>query len=204
MTATFPKSHDHVCVAIFEWPDGSAATTPMWGRRDRLPHDLGHYIGEAQFRPPYGFWSLAAQQAPFNSLTLVRGRWPGDRQEWLDRIRRKHGAEMLKAEALDLSRLADISESDLEGRWPVAARSLRNGYSFTRSSPFDSATRTDFFEARERAIALNEAWRRVPFGGALVVSWPPDTPPRVLRTYDGWAVTRPAPRRRSKKPALHR
>ena len=203
MTATFPKSHDRGNVAVFEWPDGSAATTPMWARGDRLPHDLGHYIGEAQFRPPYGFWSLAAQQAPFGSLTIVRGRWPGDRQEWLDRVRKKHGAEMLKAESLDLSGLADITEAELEGRWPAAARTLKKAYSFTSANPFDKAKRADFFEARERAIALRDAWRRVPFGGALVVCWPPDMPPRVIGTYDvGEFAT--ARRRAPKREALHR
>ena len=200
MTATFPKSHDHGNAAIFEWSDGLVATTPT-GRGDRLPHDVGHYIGEAQFRPPYGFWSLAAQQAPFSSLTLVRGRWPDDRQQWLERIRRKHGPEMLQAEALNLSWLAGISAADLEGRWPVAARTMRKAYSFTRSSPFATATRTDFVEARDRAISIHDAWRKVPFGGALVVSWPPDTSPRVLPNCDAkeFSATR---RRGARRPAL--
>ena len=187
MTVTFPKSHDHKNVATFEWPDGSAATTPA-GRGDRLPHDLGHYTAEAHFRPPYGFWSLAAQQAPFSSLTLVRGRWPVGRHEWLDRVRKRHGAEMLQAEALNLSWLAYISEADLEGRWPVAARTMKKAYSFTPSNPFAAATRADFFEARKLAISLLDTWRKVPFGGALVVSWPPSASPLVLQTDHGAAA----------------
>ncbi|HUR49823.1 MAG TPA: hypothetical protein VMY88_09915 [Acidimicrobiales bacterium] len=203
MTATFPKNRDPISYAVFEWPDGSAATTPMWGIKGALPHDLGHYVGEAVFRPPYGFWNLTAQQAPFDSLTLVRGRWPGDRKAWLDRVRRKHGVEMLKSEMLDLSGLAD-PRTDLDRTWAGLARGLRKGLSFTPSSPFDNATKADFLECRERAIALNEAWRRVPVGGALVVFWPPDTPPRVLQTFDSGSIPEPAPRRRPKKHAVRR
>lgn len=203
MTATFPKNREPISYAVFEWPDCSAATTPMWGNKGALPHDLGHYVGEAQFRPPYGFWNLAAQQAPFDSLTLIRGRWPGDRKAWLDRVRRKHGLEMLKSEATDLAGLAD-PRVDLDRRWPAMARSLRKAYSFSTRSPFDDATKADFLEARERAIALNEAWRRVPVGGALVVSWPPDTPPRVLQTYNTTSHPEPGPRQRAKKHAVSR
>ena len=202
MTATFPKSRERGSVALFEWPDGSAATTPMYGIVGALPHDLGHYIGEAQFRPPYGFWTLAAQQAPFASLTLVRGRWPGDRHDWLNRVRRKHGVEMLKAEALDLSRLAD-PRVDIDRGWAAMARGLRTGLSFTRTSPFDHATKTDFLEVRARAIALNRAWSQVPVGGALVVYWPPDTRPRVVQQYEAPAVT-PVGRKSGKKKHVSR
>ena len=210
MTATFPKPRDRraLTVAVFEWPDGSAATTPMFGVVEALPHDLGHYIGEAHFRPPYGFWNLAAQQAPFSSLTLIRGRWPGDRKEWLDRIRRKHGAEMLKAESVDFVGLAN-PRFDLDRYWPAAARSLRKAYSFNGSNPFDKATKADFIAMRERAIALTDVWERVPCGGALEVSWPPDTPPRIIPQYEAQLF---APRRRrrmkkhavAKNPARHR
>lgn len=202
MTATFPKVNDRSAhLALFEWPDGSAATTPMYGHPKRLPHDLGHYVGEAHFRPPYGFWNLAAQQAPFHSLTLVRGRWPRGRQEWLDRVRRKHGAEMLKAESVDVARLA-APDFDLEARWATMARALRRAYSYTDSNPFDGATRADFVACRGRARELTEAWERVPWGGALVVSWPPDTPPKILETYEAEEPPACKPRRKAKKHAV--
>lgn len=187
MTATFPKSRARGCVAVLEWPDGSAATTSMHGSADRLPHDLQHYFVEAQFRPPYGFWNLAAQQAPFGSFTLVRGRWPRGRQDWLARVRRKHGVEMLKAESVGLAQITDPN-LDMDQYWPVRARTLRKAYSYTAANPFANATKTDFVEARDRALALHAVWRRVPFGGALIVSWPPGTPPRILPTYEASGV----------------
>lgn len=201
MTVTFPKSY-HRAPALFEWSDGSAATCAVHDNPTRLPHDLEHYIVEAQFRPPYGFWSLASQQAPFGSLNLVRGRWPKGKQEWLDRVRRKHGAEMLKAEAAGLGAIHD-PDLDFDRYWPRRVRVLRNAYSYTASNPFDHATKEDFVEARERSLALRAAWRKVPMGGALVVYWPPDTTPRIVQTYNSDAPA-PTRRRRGKKPALHR
>lgn len=203
MTATFPKSHERGRLAVFEWPDGLVATCPIDAANSgALPHDLIHYLGEAQFRPPYGFWGLASQQAPFASLTLVKGAWPRGRREWLDRVRRKHGVEMFKAEVVELGNITDPN-LDMDRYWPVRARTLRNAYSYAAENPFANATRADFVEARERAIALHDAWRRVPFGGALVVSWPPDTPPRILGTYDASAFS-PLRRRESRRPALRR
>lgn len=204
MTATFPKSHERVRLAVFEWSDGLTATCRIQSANvHSLPHDLIHYIGEAQFRPPYGFWGMASRQAPFASLTPVKGSWPKGRREWLDRVRRKHGVEMFMAEVVELGPIADPN-LDMDKYWPVSARMLRNAYSYAAENPFANATRADFVEARERAIALEDAWRKVPFGGALVVAWPPDTPPRILARYDPADV--PAPRRRhtTKKRALHR
>lgn len=89
-------------MATLSWRDGTVATTPIWGTPNRLPHDLDHYIVEAVFQPPYGFWGLVERQAPFDSLTLVRGRWPKGKAAWFERVVRKHVAEMLKAEAVGL------------------------------------------------------------------------------------------------------
>ncbi|MBW3537833.1 MAG: hypothetical protein KY395_08765 [Actinobacteria bacterium] len=202
MTVSFPKS-DGRAPALFEWADGLAATCAIHNHPKRLPHDLEHYIVEAQFRPPYGFWSLASRQAPFDSLHLVRGRWPRGKREWLDRVRRKHGAEMLKAEAVGLGPIHD-PDLDLERYWPRRARLLRNAYSYTASNPFDHATRADFVEARERSLTLRAAWQRLPMGGALVVSWPPDTAPRIVQAYNPDAIALRAQRSHAKKPALHR
>ena len=182
MTATFPKSDRHTPVR-FEWSDGLAATCAVHDQPNRLPHDLRHYIVEAQFLPPYGFWSLASQQAPFDSLELVRGRWPRGKREWLDRVRRKHGAEMLKAESVGPGAL-DNPDLDFERYWPQQVKVLRKAYSYTASNPFDHATRADFVEIRERSLALRAAWRKLPMGGALVVSWPPEPPPRILQPSD--------------------
>lgn len=189
LKVTFPKNHDRARLAVFEWDDGLVATTPVWGRAERLPHDLSHYAIEAQFLPPYGFWSMAERQAPFESLTLVRGRWPRGRREWLDRVRRKHGGEMLKAEAVELGPLADPAV-ELDAVWSAMARSFKRAYDFGPANPFSHVTKSDLAVARQRYFELTDAWQRVPWGGALVVAWPPGTA-SVIPRYDAEMDLRP-------------
>lgn len=201
MTVSFPKG-DSRSKAIYEWSDGMVALCDMYKDPRRLPHDLEHYIVEAQFRPPYGFWSLASRQAPYASLRLVNGRWPRAKQEWFDRLRRKHGDEMLKAESVGLGPIHDPG-LDFDRYWPQRVRTLRNAYSYGAPNPFDHATRKDFVEARERSIALRAAWDEVPMGGALVVCWPPETPPRIVEIYEATAISH-TPKKRARQLALHR
>lgn len=172
MRASFPKHTGGGRVAVFEWSDGLIATTPIHGRATTLPHDLEHYVVEARLRFPYGFWTLAAQQAPFDSLTLVRGRWPKGKQEWFARLRRKHGVEMLKAEATGVKGL-DSPTFDVEAAWPSIRRAMRRSYAFNPQTELLQVTRADITALHHDALRLHEAWRSVPTGGALVVQWPP-------------------------------
>ena len=176
----FPKIREVRRVATFCWPDGTAATTPIWGGPERLPHDLDHYIVEAVFRPPYGFWDLVERQAPFSSLTLVKGRWPKGKAEWFERVLRKHGVEMLKAEATGLGRLfAAATDEDVERLTPELRRNLRRAYALSAVNAFGHATCEQFRSARELHARLHRAWSGVPMGGALEVSYPPSGKPRI-------------------------
>lgn len=189
LTISFPKSNDRHRVALLEWDGDLAATTPAGERPERLPHDLTHYVVEAYFRPRYGFWSLAAQKAPFKSLTLLRGHWPRGRKEWLDRIIRKHGGEMLQAEAKDLGPLVDPA-TDFEAAWPAVARGFKRGYDFGPTNPFGAVTRADLLALRQSHFDLAAAWQRVPMNGALVVHWPPETPPSIVASHDPAATSK--------------
>lgn len=175
MRATFPKHARLDRVASFEWSDGLLATTPIYGKPPRLPHDLGHYVVEARLQPPYGFWALAAKQAPFASLTLVRGRWPKGKREWLDRVRRKHAAEMLKAEATGVTGLDD-PDFDIDAAWPSIRRSMRRSYALNPQTEFTHVTKADIVALHHDTLRMHDAWRAVPDGGALVVHWPPNQP----------------------------
>src|SRR4051795_1960423 len=176
MVASFPKvgrTHEPP-LATYRWDDGLVATTPSWGASQRLPHDLGHYLTEAWFRPRYGFWSMVADQMPFSSMTLVRGRWPKDARARLEQAVRDHGLEMLKAEATDLSGLID-PDIDIDLHWPGIRRSLERAYVFGPENPFAAAAAADLRRFANRGRALRNCWRRVPLGGALEVYWPPTT-----------------------------
>ena len=172
LRAIFPKRSGRDRVARYEWSDGLVATTPLWGRPTRLPHDLEHYAVEAVLRPAYGFWNLAAQQAPFDSLTPLRGRWPKGRQEWFDRVRRKHREAMLKAEALGIRGLEDPS-FDVDAAWPQVKVALERPFAFNEETTLRGITKADVVELRRSALELHGSWRQVPDGGALAVSWPP-------------------------------
>jgi hypothetical protein len=113
MTVTYSKIRG--LPAVHRWRDGTVATTlPYAGG---IPRDLGHWFIEAQVDLPWGFWALAARQAPLASLILVQGRWPKGR-EWLDRVRRRHGLAMLHAESQDGAWLADTS-IDVRADWDL-------------------------------------------------------------------------------------
>jgi hypothetical protein len=138
-------------------------------------------------RPQYGFWNLVGQQAPFESLTPVGGRWPKGRQEWLDRIRRKHREAMLKAEAMDVIRLADPT-LDLDAEWRQVKTSLERPFAFNAETTIRGITKADVVALRDSAVAVRSGWQAVPNGGALVVSWPPTTAPEIVTADIGAEV----------------
>lgn len=184
MSAYFPKRRDRQRVATFLWRDGSAATTPIWGLPERLPHDLDHYIVDASFRPPYGFWTLVEQQVPYPSLTLVRGRWPKDKSAWFERVVRRHGTEMLQAEATGLEELFAAAEANVDRLIPELQRRLRASYALSPANAYAEAPPERFHAARDLHRKIHRAWRGVPFGGALEVSYPPRGNPTIHRSFD--------------------
>lgn len=201
VSAIFPKTNSAGRVATFSWRDGTAATTPIWGRPDRLPHDLEHYIVEAVFQPPYGFWGLVERQAPFKSLTLIRGRWPKDKSAWFERVVRKHGVEMLKAEAVGLDLLFQAkSDEEVDRAIPELRRQLQRSYALSPANAFAEATRAQFLEIRDIHRSLHRTWRGTPMGGALEVAYPRVVKPKVHEHADTFGVVtclaglpRPAP-----------
>jgi hypothetical protein len=181
MHATFPKTRDGRNTAEYAWSDGRVATSPSDGRLGRLPHDLEHYILEAQVDVPYGFWALAGRQAPFKSLALARGRWPKKKVDWFERVKRKHGGAMVQAEAIGgfIGRLAR-GEADIHRDWPAIRRSLTRAYSYESSSPLAALTQEDLMGLVPFHIEMHRVWKTVPVGGAIRVSWPRTTRPTVV------------------------
>ena len=174
MTVTYTKLRG--APAVHRWPGGLVATTLPW--TSGLPHDLGHWFIEAQVDLPWGFWSLAAQRAPFASLTLVEGRWPKGRQAWLDRVRRKHGLSMLHAEAQDGHWLAD-PQLDVHRDWPEIRRRLARAYAFVDNPLMDLGPH-DVERLRPLAQRTAALWAAIPLGGSIEVSWPGADDPVVV------------------------
>jgi hypothetical protein len=166
MTVTYTKVRG--APGVHRWPGGLAATTMSWTKG--LPHDLGHWLLEAQVDLRWGFWSLAGQQAPFDSFTVIEGRWPKGRKEWLDRVRRKHGLSMLHAEAQDGRWLAD-PDLNVRAQWQEIRRRLTRMYAF-HESPLSGFTPDDVERLRPFAQRAAATWDSLPYGGSVEVRWP--------------------------------
>jgi hypothetical protein len=189
MTVTYTKVLG--APAIHRWPGGLVATTFPW--TGSLPHDLGHWIMEAQVDLPYGFWSLAAQKAPFSSFTLVSGRWPKDRADWLDRVRRKHGVAMLHAEGHGGAWLAD-PDLDVHGDWPTLRRRLARAYTFEEHALM-RLTPSDVEGLVPLARAVVAQWEALAPGGCLLVRWPGSALPEEVDPLTYGPATLPAEHR---------
>ncbi|HVE94931.1 MAG TPA: hypothetical protein VNB24_08435 [Acidimicrobiales bacterium] len=167
LIATFTK--EDRAPAVYRWPGtGLVATTPTHGKG--FPHDLGHWLIESQVDLPWGFWSLASQQAPFASLTPVEGRWPKGKRDWLDRVRRKHSLAMLHAEAQDGQWLADPN-LDVHRDWAEIHRRLSRMYAFDES-PLAKFAPQDVERLRPFALRAVATWEALPEGGSVEVRWP--------------------------------
>jgi hypothetical protein len=168
MIVTFTKTPN--ASAVYRWPatPDLVATALQWGRG--FPHDLSHWLLEAQVDLPWGFWSLAGQQAPFESLVVVSGRWPKGKREWLDRVRRKHDLSMLHAEAQGGSWLVR-KDLDVHRDWPDIRARLARTYAFTRS-PLADLGPQDVTRMRTFALRAVATWEALPAGGSVEVHWP--------------------------------
>lgn len=200
MAVTFTKVRG--APSLFRWPGtpGLVAAGQPWSKG--LPHDMAHWLMEAQVDLPHGFWSLAGQQAPFASLHVIEGRWPAGRREWLDRVRRKHDLSMLHAEVQEGEWLAD-PDLDVHREWPRIRDQLARTYAFT-GSPLAGMGPDDVERLRPFARRAAAAWHDLPAGGALELHWPGARDPVVVDVAErGW--TDPptwwaAPPRRDRRP----
>lgn len=179
LIATFPKIDMNRRQATFAWPNGVVAETPIWNRWQQLPHDLEHFITESYVEPPYGFWALARQQAPFNSFTLVRGHWPPERVEWFRRVKRKHRDEMVQAEAIGYVASLANGELDLHADWSVIRRGLTKAYAIKTESAFARVDQRDLEKMVDIHRRVHRLWDDLPLGGALVVDWPSKAAPEL-------------------------
>lgn len=173
LTVSFPKVESRSRVATFRWSNGVVAESPIFGMWRRLPHDLEHYVIESKVHPPYGFWTLAGKQAPFESFTLVRGRWSRDRVEWFQRVKRQHHDEMVQSESMGIVGALARGEIDLVRDWRAIRRHLTRAYAIQHDSVYASLTQRDLASLVDVHHAVEEAWDATPVGGALEVSWPP-------------------------------
>ena len=147
------------------------AMDPAPGYDDDIPHDLVHYVVEAELGLTSGVYGRAARGAGTFITTAehdVRPRDRARRQRRQQRRERSLGAQ-------DARRAADMARSEqLAARCDVAWR-RKHGQQpdAARSAPVprrDDAADVERVVSRLDAIA--PLWRALPVGGELVFEWP--------------------------------
>jgi hypothetical protein len=160
------------------------AADPAPGYDDDIPHDLVHYVVEAELRLANGVYGRAARGAGTFIATAERDLSPRQRvrqqrkQSKRERALRSQSgspaAEMATSERL--AALSDVAWRRKAGQRPDALRAtpvLR---------PEDAST-VERVVARLDALAAS--WRALPVGGELVFEWPRLEPMRRGSPHEG-------------------
>lgn len=157
------------------------AMDPAPGYDDDIPHDLVHYVVEAELGLTKGVYGRAARGAGTFITTAERDGGPRERarkQRKQERRERglgaqdaRHAADMAQSERL--AALCDVAWRRRHGQRPDPVRSAP----VPRS---ENAANVERVVSRLDAIA--PLWRALPVGGELVFEWPNVV--RLIRTSE--------------------
>jgi len=156
------------------------AMDPAPAYDDDIPHDLVHYVVEAELGLSNGVYGRAARGAGTFITTAERDGGPRERA----RQQRKQQRRERSLSAQDAQRVTDITESErLAGLCDVAWR-RKHGQ---RPDPARSAPvpRTNDTANVERVVARLDSiaplWRALPIGDELTFEWPHVVPVHASR-----------------------
>jgi hypothetical protein len=171
MEIAFTRTNEARVTVTVERDDGAVLQTRSPRAAHRLPHDLIHYVVEQELELADGFWGRVANGMTFCNLRVVRQ--PAQRRRPHREIRRRSSRERngLEAEVL-VGIFDDIWEGTAKREWGSIRRFLDSVWSpraRTRAEELDEHTINRVCAALSET---EEAWRRVPPGGELRVSWP--------------------------------
>ena len=162
------------------------AMDPAPGYDDDIPHDLVHYVVEAELRLTNGVYGRAAGGGGTFVMTAEGGVGLRERA----RKQRKQQRRERALGAQDEQRAADMAQSErLAALCDVAWRRKHGQHPDpARSAP---VPRTEDAAEVERVVSRLDAiaplWRALPVGGELVFAWPAVVPTHADRQN---AVTR--------------
>jgi hypothetical protein len=148
---------------------------PAPGYDDDIPHDVVHYVVEAELGLENGVYGRAARGAGTFVSTAERDTNPRERA----RRQRKQQRRERALGAQDARQAADMAQSErLAGLCDVAWRRRHGQHPDpSRSAPVPQA---DDAAAVERVVSrldvIAPLWRALPVGGELVFEWPHAVP----------------------------
>jgi hypothetical protein len=163
--------------AVIVTLDGESprAMDPAPGYDDDIPHDLVHYVVEAELGLVNGVYGRAAQGAGTFITTSERDVSPRERA----RKRRKQQRRERAAGAMDAHHSAEMAESERLAAVCDVAWRRRHGQ---RPDPARTppVTRAEDPAPVERVVSrldsLAPRWRALPVGGELIFEWPSVAP----------------------------
>lgn len=164
--------------AVIVQSPGHAAQTmdPAPGFDPHIPHDLVHYVVEAELGLDAGVFGSAARgggtfyaasSTAQNAREQARLRRKQARRERT--LRREHANEAQLETSERLAYLSDIAWRRRHGARPDPAR-----WQMAAPIPAADAERVERVVARLDQLA--EAWSRLPIGGELAFEWPSTMP----------------------------
>ncbi len=187
MQITFTRrGNSGPAAAIAVRDDGTTIEIPGHQTGDKLPHDLVHYVVEAELELRFGFWGLLAAGAEFSNVLVVnrRGKRPSPRGRQLIR---EHRDDLVEAEAL-AGTFTAIWRGDArhDDDWPQVRARLANTWTHRpQRRPIGPA---DVERVCAALDALQFRWQYLPADEALTLYWPPGSAPAGR----GRAALRPA------------
>jgi hypothetical protein len=145
---------------------------------DDIPHDLVHYVVEAELGLANGVYGRAARGGGTFITTAARDVTPRERSRKQRQQQRReralgiqdarHAADMAESERL--AALCDVAWRRKHGQRPAPLR----------LAPVPRANDAATIErVASRLDSIAALWRALPVGGALVFEWPQATPSRA-------------------------
>ena len=171
MEITFTRLDDVHIETTIERYDGAVLATRSPGARDRLPHDLVHYVVESELGLDDGLWGRVADGVVYKNFRVVRQPMAKPRRRPIARKRRPKRKGVLEAEVL-VWILHDIWDGKAEREWGSNRAFLDSIWSPRTRSRADELDPKTIAAVCESLTEMEARWSRVPQGGNLRVGWP--------------------------------
>jgi len=156
---------------------GQQVMDPAPGYDDDIPHDLVHYVVEAELRLASGVFGRAARGGGTFIDAAQNGATPRERA----RQRRKQRRRETALQASDESALQLATSERLAAACDIAFRRKHGQRADPLRTPPEAVSAEDAAKVERvvsRLDALAPLWRALPIGGELVFEWPSVDPMR--------------------------
>lgn len=175
MDAAFHRDTAWTIRVSIERDDGAVLETRSSGATDALPHDVIHFVVERELGLDDGFWPRVARGVKFRNMRLLRRPQTRHRRQ-PPRPKRRSAKEkgLLEAEVL-VGVFHDIWTGAAEREWGTIRAFLDSVWSPRTRSRADELDEQTIRRVCDALTEAEQAWRRVPIGGELRMTWPPAT-----------------------------